>query len=305
MSRTAAPFRFGVVFTGSTGPREWTELARRLEGQGFSTLLVADHYTNAMSCTPLMMAAAAATTTLRVGSFVLNNDFRHPAMLAKEIATIDVLSGGRVELALGAGWHKDEYDRVGLGFDPGRVRADRFEEAVGLLKQLFRGGPIDHDGTYYRLRGFEGLPVPVQQPLPLMIGGGGPRMMGLAAREAQIVGLVPQSLPDGGLDPEAFSEAAVDARIARLDAAVLDSGRTDGGPERNILTFAVARSADRVDPDWVRPDLVEKSPFALLGDPAQMAETLRERRERWGLSYHVCFAQDVDAFAPVVALLAD
>ncbi len=300
------PFRFGVVFTESVASsRDWAEHARRLEGQGFSTLLVADHYVNAMSCTPLMMAAAAATTTLRIGSFVLNNDFRHPAMLAKEIATIDVLSDGRVELALGAGWLKAEYDQVGLPFDSGPVRADRFEEAVELLQKVFKGGRVDHQGEYYALTGYEAQPVPVQQPLPLLIGGGGPRMIRLAAERAQIVGFVPPALPDGGLDPEGFAESVFDEKIDRLEAAIRDSGRDDGGPERNILAFAVARGPEAVDPDWLRPDLVDSSPYALLGDTAQMVETLQQRRERWGLSYLVCFAQDAELLAPVVAELAD
>lgn len=299
------PFRFGVVFTESVATgREWADLARRVEGQGFSTLLVADHYVNALSCTPLITAAAAATSTLRVGSYVLNNDFRHPAMLAKEIATIDVLSGGRVELALGAGWLKQEYDQIGLPFEPGSVRADRLAEAVAVLKQLFAGGKVHHRGRHYQLDGLEGLPLPIQKPLPLLIGGGGPRMLALAAREAQIVGFVPQALPDGGLDPDGFGEAAFAEKVRRFDAAVSESGRDDGGPERSILAFAVVRSADQVDPDWVRPELVERSPFTLIGDPSKVVETLHERRERWGLSYTVCFADHIDSLAPVVAQLA-
>jgi probable F420-dependent oxidoreductase len=145
-------FRFGVGFTQETTRTDWAEYARRLEGEGFSTLLVADHYANPMACGPLMLAAAEATTTLRVGSYVYDNDFRHPALLAKEAATIDVLSDGRLELGLGAGWHKEEYDAVGIPFDPPGVRVSRLEESVEILLRLFAGGPVEFQGTHYRNR---------------------------------------------------------------------------------------------------------------------------------------------------------
>ena len=293
-------FRFGVVFTGATTAAAWPEYARRVEGLGFSTLLVADHFDNPMACTPLLMAAASATTTLRVGSYVMNNDFRHPAMLAKEIATVDVLSGGRAELGIGAGWSKEEYEQVGLGFDPGRIRADRFEEGVTVLKKLLTGGSVVHEGRYYQLSGLEGLPLPVQRPLPLLIGGGGPRMIGIAAREAQIVAFVPPSLPGGGLDPDGFSEAAFADKVTRLDTALDSVGRSGDPPERSILIFGIGNSADQIGADWIQPDLVHTSPYALHGGPATIADTLRERNNRWGLSYIVCFDQDIDKLAPVI-----
>ncbi len=299
------PFRFGVVFTDQMAGPAWADYARRLEGEGFSTLLVADHFANPMACGPLMLAAAAATTTLRVGSYVYDNDFRHPALLAKEAATIDVLSGGRLELGLGAGWHKEEYDAVGIPFDPPGIRVSRLEESIEILLRRFAGGPVTFEGTHYRIDGHEGLPTPVQQPIPLLIGGGGPRMLRLAARRAQILGLVPPSLPGGGLDPEKFSADAMDAKIAALEAAITDEGRTDGGPERSVLIFQMHRAvADAPADDWVRPDLVATSPYVLIGDPSAMADQLLERRERWGLTYVVCFERDLELFLPVVRRLA-
>ena len=300
MDPKARPFRFGVVVTGEAESGEaWSQYARRVESQGFSTLLVADHYANPMACTPLMLAAAVATTTLRVGSFVLNNDFRHPAMLAKEVATIDVLSGGRVELALGAGWLKEEYDQVGLPFDSGSVRAERFEEAVGLIKQMLAGQTVHHQGPHYRLEGYQARPVPVQQPVPLLIGGGGPRMLGLAAREADIVGFVPGSLPGGGLDPQGFGASVFDHRVSRFDAAVAACGRSHS-PERNILLSTVAPSASEADKEWIPEDLLASSPFALLGSPGEMVDRLHEHRARWGLSYFVCFAEHAEHLVPVI-----
>src|SRR5205085_1946051 len=151
------------------------DLARRLEGEGFSSLLVADHYDNPMSCGILQIAAADATTTLRVGSYVYNNDFRHPALLAKEAATIDVMSGGRLEFGIGAGWDKREYGTTGIPFDPGSVRVSRLEEAVEIMKLLWQGERVSFTGQQYRIDGLEGMPLPIQRPLPLLIGGGGPR----------------------------------------------------------------------------------------------------------------------------------
>ena len=297
-------FRFGVVFTDQmTGPA-WADYARRLEGEGLATLLVADHFANPMACGPLMLAAAAATTTLRVGSYVYDNDFRHPALLAKEAATIDVLSSGRLELGLGAGWHKEEYDAVGIPFDPPGIRVSRLEESIEILLRLFAGGPVSFEGSHYRIDGHEGLPAPIQQPIPLLIGGGGPRMLRLAARRAQILGLVPPSLPGGGLDPDKFSADAMDAKIAALEAAITDEGRTDSGPERSVLLFQMHRSeADAPADDWVRPDLIATSPYVLIGDPSAMADQLMERRERWGLSYVVSFERDLELFLPVVRRL--
>lgn len=294
-----------MVFTEQMAGLQWADYARRLEGEGFSTLLVADHFANPMACGPLMLAAAAATTTLRVGSYVYDNDFRHPALLAKEAATIDVLSDGRLELGLGAGWHKEEYDAVGIPFDPPGVRVSRLEESVEILIRLFAGGPVQFEGSHYRIDGHEGLPLPVQRPIPILIGGGGPRMMKLAARRAQILGLVPPSLPDGGLDADKFSAEAMDAKIAALESAVADAGRTDGGPERSVLLFQMYGSERDVPvDDWVRPDLVAGSPYVLLGDSAAMADALLARRERWDLSYIVCFERDLEQFLPVVRLLA-
>ncbi len=298
-------FRFGVVCTGSYDKNTWESLARRVEALGFSTLLVADHFVNPMACGPLITAAATATTSLRVGSYVYNNDFRNPALLAKEAATIDVLSDGRLELGIGAGWAKIEYLAAGLRFDEPAVRVDRLEEAVEIIQRLLAGGLVEHRGTHYRLRGLPGSPQPVQQPLPILIGGGGPRMLRFAAREADIVGLVPPSLPDGGLDPRRFTAAAMDVKIDRLIRG-LESRRTDRPePERSVLLFAVG-DGEPHDPAIAAlgDDDRAATPYVLDGDADKMVETLQRRRERWGLSYVVCFDRDLDRVAPVVTALA-
>ena len=297
------PFRFGVVATSGTTREAWREHARRVEGEGFSSLLIADHYLNEMSCGVLQMAAADATTTLRIGSYVYNNDFRHPALLAKEAATIDVLSGGRLEFGIGAGWHRGEYDQTGIPFEPGSVRVSRLAESIDIITALWRGEPVTYQGEHYRLEGFDGTPKPIQQPIPLMIGGGGPRMLKLAASRAEIVALVPRSRPEGGLDPAEFTAEAFDLRIGALDEAIRASGRADA-PERGALVFQMYRTMDDVGADdWMDASTVATSPYALVGEPARMIDTLVERRQRWGISYLVCFAQDLDLMIPVARAL--
>ena len=299
------PFRFGVVCTRSYGAQEWKTLARRIEDLGFATLLVADHYTNPMACGPLMMAAAAATTTLRVGSYVYNNDFRNPALLAKEAATIDVLSDGRFELGIGAGWAKIEYLAAGLRFDEPAVRAERFEEGVHVIRRLLAGEAVEHRGTHYRLRGLPGSPVPVQRSVPILIGGGGPRMLRFAAREADIVGFVPPSLPGGGLDPLGFTAAAMDRKIERLTQGLHDRPAGRVPPERSVLLFAVGDGdAHDASIDDLPPNDRAETPYVLEGDVRAMRDALVERRDRWGLSYVVCFDSDLDRLAPVAAELA-
>jgi len=298
-----APFRFGFVFTGETDASGWSDLARRAEADGWSTLLVADHFLNPMACLPLMATALAATDTLRVGSYVFDNDFRHPALLAKEMATLDVLSGGRVELGLGAGWAKEEYVQVGIPFDPGPVRASRFEEAVAVIRAIFAGGTVDFEGEHYTLTGYETSPFPLQRPLPLLLGGGGPRMMRIAARSADIVAIVPQSLPGGGLDPEAFGRAAFERRHDALETALAETGRAST-VERSVLVFHAARDLAALEDVWDGVDVEPDSPFTLVGGVDEMVDTLLRRREEWGVSYVVCFESDRELLTPVVATLA-
>jgi probable F420-dependent oxidoreductase len=300
-------FRFGVVTTSGTpeSVKGWTAYARKVESLGFSVLNVADHYVNTTVCTPRLAAAAAVTSTLRVGSYVFNNDFRHPVLLAREAAELDVLSGGRMELGIGAGWVKDEYDQVGLSFEPGRVRADRFEEAIGIIRRLFASpDPIDHSGQHYHLAQCALLVAPVQAPIPLVLGGGGPRMLRIAAAHANTVAFVPQSLPGGGLDPSTFSADAFQHRVNALDEGLAALSRDDE-PERAVIVMELHSSYDQIPTSgWADREVVADGPFCLVGDTEQIVDTLLERRERWGLTNITCWEEDIDAFAPVVARLA-
>jgi probable F420-dependent oxidoreductase len=301
------PFRFGIVTSDATDSsrRRWTEYARRVEGLGFSTLQVGDHFGLGTVCTPRLAAAAVVTTTLRLGSYVYDNDFRHPVLLAGEAADIDVLSAGRMELGIGAGWVNDEYQMVGIPFDPGPIRAARLEEAVGIIRSLHSGQTVTHRGEHYQLDECELAIEPVQRPIPLLLGGGGPRMLRFAAAHADIVGFVPQARSGGGSDPARFSAAAFNRQVAVLDESERD--RTGAGPERGVLLFFAGRSADEMpsaEEGWASPEILAGSPYALVGDTDQMVETLLERRERLGLTYITCWEEDIDVLAPVVSRLA-
>jgi probable F420-dependent oxidoreductase len=258
-----------------------------------------------MACTPLIAAAAAVTTTLRLGSYVYNNDFRHPAMLAKEVATMDVLSDGRIEFGLGAGWARLEYLGAGIMFDSPATRMTRLEEAVGVIRRLLAGEAVEHKGTHYRLRGLPGNPRPVQAQVPLLIGGGGPRMIRFATQHADIVGLVPRSLPEGGLDPKGFGVDAMDEKVRWIDQTEAEGTRVDGRPERSSIIFAAGESLDDLAArEGIDPAIARFSPHLLAGDPVAMLDALHERRDRWGLTYHVCFDRDFDQLAPVANALA-
>ena len=300
--RVNRTFRFGVLGGADSSPVEkWHELARRIEGDGFSTLLVGDHFLTELSCTARLASAAAVTDTLRLGSYVYSNDFRHPALLAKEAAELDVLSGGRFELGMGAGWWKDEYDLVGIPFDEGPVRVSRFQESVQLVRSLLAGETVTHHGAHYDLEGYALPTAPLQRPVPLLLGGGGPRMTRFAALHADIVGFDPKALPGGGKDPAEFGEAAFEAKLRLLDRV---AGRTIAGPERGILLFHVARRLEDLPSEgWADVDLLATSPYTLIGQTRTMVETLLARRDRWGLSYYVCFDDDVEILAPVVSEL--
>jgi probable F420-dependent oxidoreductase len=220
---TARCFRFGVINELSHSPAAWVEAARRTEDLGYSTFLIRDHFAPdffgpQLAPIAALTAAACATTRLRVGSLVIDNDYRHPVVLAKEIATLDGLAGGRVELGLGAGWLQKEYAQAGMPFDPPGTRIGRLEESIRVLKGLFADGPLSFDGAHYRISELDGFPKPVQRPHPpILIGAGSPRMLRLAGREADIVGLLTTSTRTGTLvdDPAERTATAIAEKIAR------------------------------------------------------------------------------------------
>lgn len=306
---TIRPFRFGVQ-AGTAGSRdEWVALAYQAERLGYATLTMPDHFGAQLAPVPALAAAAEATLTLRVGGFVLGNDYRHPVVLAKEAATLDLLSGGRFELGIGAGWLRREYNQAGLPFAPAGERIDRLAETIAILKGLFAPGPFSFQGAYYTIDALDGLPKPLQQPHPpLLIGGGGRRLLTLAAWEADIVSLNPRARPDGTLAMDDLLPDAIARKVAWVREA---AGARFPDLELNTTLLGVAattdrhaaaaRLAERLRIDAAR---VLASPLALVGPVEELVEQLQERRERYGLSYFMVRQQDMVTFAPVVERLA-
>jgi probable F420-dependent oxidoreductase len=303
-------FRFGVVCWQARSRHDWMEKARQAEQLGYATFLVPDHLQDQLAPVPALLAAADATTTLRIGSHVFANDFRHPVMLAKEAATLDLLSDGRFELGLGAGYLRVEYNQAGLVFVPPGVRVGRLEEAIRLIKQLLSGGPTTFTGTHYTVTDLPGLPKPAQQPQPpILMGGGGPRLLALAAREADIVSIVLRSRTDGsGLDLADIAAASMARKVMQVQAAAGDRWTTlelSTLIQRVVVTDDWDTPATQLGERYgLPPEQVLESPFILLGTVAQLCEVLHARREQYGLSYIVVFEPSMDAFAPVVARLA-
>ncbi|CAN5616834.1 LLM class F420-dependent oxidoreductase [soil metagenome] len=305
-------FRFGVQLATTASAEEWIGLAQRAEALGYSSVLMPDHFGDQLAPVPALMAAADATTELRVGALVFDNDYKHPVVLAKEAATIDVLSGGRLELGLGAGWMASDYEQSGIVYDPPRVRVDRMEEAIAVLKGLFADGRCNFRGEHYQISDLDGLPKPTQRPHPpLLIGAGAPRMLSIAAQHADIVGINP-SIHSGEVDADAARDGTAgrtDEKVAQVRSA---AGERYADLELNMLIFAAMLSDDRaalreqMAPLFgLEPDGLGDYPHAWFGTAEQIADDLRARRDRWDVSYLVVQGPDaMEAMAPVVAILA-
>jgi probable F420-dependent oxidoreductase len=305
-------FRFAVTAGERVSGNEWRAICRKVEDLGFSTVFVPDHLGNQLAPMPALTAAAAHTTTLRLGLLVSCNDFRHPGVHAKELATLDVLSEGRVEWGMGAGWLESEFASAGIPFHRSAVRVDRLGEAVAVMKGLFADGPVTHQGEHYQLNSLEGLPKPLQRPHPpLLVGGSRKRMLTLATREAQIVGVAPSwtARRIGSAPPTQTVELAADTQVRWIREA---AGSRFDDIEINMVAFPAVVTDDRetlatsfADGLGLEPSEVLVSPHVWIGTVDQICESLSERRERWGVSYWVVPATAVDAVAPVVARLAD
>ena len=295
------PFRFAVTARWASGGTRWRDFARRAERQGYDVLLVTDHMGQQLAPIPAMMSAADATERLRVGSFVFANDYRNPVMLAKEIATIQAISAGRVELGIGAGWSVPDYRQLGIAYEPPAVRVARLEEAVVLLKRLLTEDVVTHEGTYYSVRGARILPRPATRP-PFMIGGGGARVLRLAAREADIVGFAPSVDAHGRPRPGSVRVGGLRERVARFDRYA-----GDRDVEKNIWLYDAgvsdhARSFSRAAATIAKrsANALMRSPFFLYGTRASLRSLLREMRAEMGISYIAVPGQAMDEFAPIV-----
>ncbi len=304
------PFRFAVQLSNAPSGPAWRDLARHIEGLGYATLFIPDHFEDQFGPLVALTVAAEATDRLKVGSLVFGNDYRHPMVLAKEIATLDLFSEGRVEFGLGAGWMTTDYEQSGIAHDPPGVRISRMAESLQILKSLWSSGAATFTGEHYRIDGATGAPLPHSRPHPpIIIGGGGRRVLGLAAREADIVGVNP-SLAAGYVGPEVLATTTAEYYDQRIGWIREVAGDRFDRLELQVLTFLVQIVPDRDDAlerlaglMGVSAEQVDGSPIALIGTVDQIIERLRQRRERFGFSYVVVHEAEMEAFAPVVAAL--
>ena len=304
------PFRFGAQVAGVFAADEVTSTARRVEELGYDTLFVPDHVVSVMSSPmPVLAVASTATTRLRVGTLVLDNDFRNPVLLAQEAATLDTLSGGRFELGIGAGWMADDYARTGIPYDRPRVRLDRLEESLHILARLLSGQAVHHDGSHYRVHVDEGLMAPAQEPhLPILVGGGGRRLLEMAGRAADIVQVTPRTIHDHGVDRTDMSPGAMDQKVKWATEQAAADGRD---PELSVFVFTavtgdrqeVAENLAKLIPP-LTPEEVLESPYLLTGQADDMAEQILRLRDRWGITY-VVIQRSFEELAPVIPLLQE
>jgi len=290
----------------------WAEQARRAEDLGYSALLMPDHFGDQLAPMPALAAVAAATSTLRMGSLVFGNDYRHPVVLAKEAATLDVLSAGRFELSLGAGWMKTDYEEAGITYDTPRVRVERFEEAVQVVQGLLRtDGPFSFAGTYYQVHQHSLLPRPVQLPgPPLIIGGGGKRVLSFAARHADIVS-INVNLREGTGGPETAPNASPERTREKVAWVKEAAGARFDALELNALIGFVMITDDAdgiakaMAPHFgISPSDALHIPLALLGTLDEMTDELEWRRSEYGISYWSIEADSWEALGPVVSKLS-
>jgi len=283
-----------------------------MEDLGYSTLLMPDHFVDtAFAPMVALPFAAAATTSLRVGMLVLGNDYKHPAVVAKEAATLDVLSDGRLEFGLGAGWMTADYEALGMPYDRAAVRIDRLAEALAIVKEVWGDGPFDHSGAHYNITAYDGLPKPRQQPRPpILVGGGGQKVLRLAGREADIVGINP-ILRAGVIGADAAKDTVGDSTARKIRWVRDGAGERFDALELQIRYFVAAITDDArglaevMAPGFgVSADEALQSGAVLAGSVDEVCDTLEQRREEWGVSYVVLGDDTYEQFAPVVARLA-
>ena len=317
------PFRFGSQSYAASSPQNWRDQAKRAESSGFSTFSVADHVIGpgpALAATnhqvqnvaaiPAMAVAIEATSTIRIGARVFCTDYRQPVVFAKEVATLDYFSEGRLELGLGAGWLQGEYEAMGVRWDRAGVRLDRFEETLRLLRAHFGEGEVDVHGDYVNASGFEGVPKPTNGVPPIMIGGGAPRVLGIAGREADIVSLNFNN-SSGKLGPAGVQSSTADETAQKIQWIRDGAGERFDEIELEIAAYftvvtdqrevAMEKMAARFG---LTPEQFAQHPHALIGSVDSICEQLLERRETYGISYITFGASVVDAVEPVVARLA-
>jgi len=309
--------RFGVVSESVREGRAWLDYARQIEDTGIDVLLIRDHFSagafgQQLAPFTALASAAAVTSRLRVGTMVLSNDFRHPAIVAHEAASLHLVSEGRFELGIGAGWYQPEYAAAGIGFDAAGQRIGRLEESLSIIRGLLSGTPVHHSDTWYQVEGLNLDVLPERRSSPrLLIGAGGPRMLRLAARHADVVGLLPAPIRNSADsdDPADRLPAAFDAKLAVLREA---AGDRFASLELNAFATFVITDRRRASTEelirqrgWtgIDAETVWEMPTIFIGSLAQIRDDLRARRERFGLSYLVVSESTLPALTGIVSAL--
>jgi probable F420-dependent oxidoreductase len=303
------PFRFGVEASTSYDRQGWRSFCQKVAALGYTNLVIVDHLGDQLAPVPAMVAAAEAAPELRVGTFVLDNELRHPVLLASEIATVDRLTDGRVEVGLGAGWKRAEHDQLGVPFLPPAQRVARLAEALTILKGLLSGETVSLSGQHYTVRDLKGFPVPVQRPHPpILVGGGGKRVLQVAARHADIVGLNPTQAPVTGSVMTDATAAATEAKIGWIRAAAQERFKAleiNIRLNRTVVTSGWRDAADRLAASFgLSPSEVLGSPHLMVGDTERLVDMIEQHRATFGISYYVVLESAYRDFAQVVARLA-
>jgi probable F420-dependent oxidoreductase len=302
----ARRFRFGVQIASASSRKDWLEKIRKAEDLGYSTIFMPDHFGEQLGPVPAL-AVAAEASNLRIGTLVIDNDYKHPVVLAKEAATLDLLSEGRLELGIGAGWLRSDYEQSGMPYDQPAVRVDRFEEGLTVIKQAFADGPFSYEGKHYTITNYDGQPKPVQKPHPpILIGAGGKRMLGIAAREADIIGINPNLAP-GEVNAEVGRDGTAERADRKLRWVRDAAGDRFDDIEINTLVYIAVVTDDRLGQAANFAPMFGLSaeeglevPNALVGTVDQMCEDLEARRERWAISYYTVGEPAMEELAPLV-----
>lgn len=312
------PFRFGVINEQPLPRDEWLAHVRRVEELGYATFLIRDHlaadfFGAQYGPIAALATAAAITSRLRVGTMVIANDFRHPAILAKEFATLGALSGGRVELGIGAGWMRAEYDQAGIAFDSAGQRIARLEEALVIIDALWRGEPLSFAGEHYRIQDLAGYPAANDSQRPtLVVGGGRPRVLRLAGRVADVVGILTSAYGTGRMVSPAtertreavaekigwIREGAGD-RFEQIELSMIPTIVVTGNRDAAASAAALQHGWD----GYTAADVLEM-PSMLIGTVDEIIDALVRRREEFGFSYIIVSDKQMEELAPVVAALA-
>jgi probable F420-dependent oxidoreductase len=313
----ARPFRFGMQAARVNEPAEWLALARFAEDSGYSSLMIPDHL-GRLSTFPALMAAASATERIKLSTYVLNQDWRPPAILAQEAASVQLLTGGRLELGIGAGWAKHEYAQAGIQYDGARTRVERFGEYLHVVKGILNAqAPFSFSGRFFQIDGFQPQPGYATPP-PILVGGGSPRILGISGQLADIISISTRASADGRVDMPNIRLAAVENKLRficeaaedrfddiELNMTVRDVRVTD---DRRAAACALldewSRSRMLAYVEDVTVDDILSSPHEAIGTVQQIVEQFEVARERWGIAYLEVSSTDHEAIAPIMAALA-